>query len=282
MKTILVPTDFSSNAMAGVRMALDMASLMQAKLLFAYVKSPSYSPNIKTKDQEEDIHEDLDDQNYLSKLNKLVEDLYLESQKRPVDQSLLIIKGVRADAALLNYMEKHDDIDYIVMSTRGTGNRLDRFLGTNTGNIITKSHVPVVAVPADYNPSSLSKLLYATDFTNYKHELERIVPFVKLMHMSLEILHFLSLETMVLDLKKEDIEETIQQEYGIDLVVAFENKDVWHSLIHNLRKEIEKRSPSIVALFTNQHRNFFQKIFLSSKAEELSFHTSVPLLVFNK
>jgi hypothetical protein len=39
------------------------------------------------------------------------------------------------------------------------------------------------------------------------------------------------------------------------------------------------RKPSVLIMFTNQQRTFFQKLFLSSKAEELSFQAKVPLLV---
>ena len=71
-----------------------------------------------------------------------------------------------------------------------------------------------------------------------------------------------------------------QFKYGFKL--HFEKIDGTHSLIESLQDQIRLLKPSVVVMFTNQKRTTFQKLFLSSKSEALSFRLKVPLLVFNK
>ena len=81
---------------------------------------------------------------------------------------------------------------------------------------------------------------------------------------------------------KEIIERGVKKEYGYPVNLHIEQSDAVHSLVQNLQKQIEVLKPSIAIMFTDQGRSLFQKIFLSSKAEQLSFELKIPLLVFHK
>ena len=64
-------------------------------------------------------------------------------------------------------------------------------------------------------------------------------------------------------------------------VVIIKN-NIKNSIRENLEEQIRLSKPSLIAMFTDQNRSIFQKIFYPSKAEQLSFTTSVPLLTFPK
>jgi predicted RNA-binding protein with PIN domain len=93
-------------------------------------------------------------------------------------------------------------------------------------------------------------------------------------------LHFTWPDEITFD--EKTIESAFKKQYKYGLKIHFEKNDAVQSLIQNLQNQIRIRKPSVVTMFTNQQRTFFQKLFLSSKAEELSFQAKVPLLVFNK
>jgi hypothetical protein len=78
------------------------------------------------------------------------------------------------------------------------------------------------------------------------------------------------------------MEAAVKKQYKYGLKIHFEKNDAVHSLIQKLQNQISLRKPSVVIMFTDQQRTFYQKLFLSSKAEELSFQAKVPLLVFSK
>lgn len=278
METILVPTDFSENAKAGVKLAMQLSAQTRASLQFVYVHGaePSVS-KVEALPHAEGV-----EGAYREKLDTWVRQVYQEESLEMGPYSLVFKKGFRADVSLLDYMAHHGGIDYIAISTRGAGNRLDKFFGTNTGNLITKSPVPVIAVPSNYTYKPLEKLLYATDFRDHEQELGRVIKFAGPLNVKIELLHLLSSYSYDIIPQKDELEAKLKEKYNYDLTIHFEKKDMLVSLLKNLKREIAAANPSMLVLFTNQHRTFFQKIFLSSLAEELSFQTTVPVLVFNK
>jgi hypothetical protein len=176
----------------------------------------------------------------------------------------------------LDYCRKNKDVDYICISTRGAG-KFKKIFGTNTGNLITKSEVPVLAVPKTYKVADTKYILYAADFRNYSAEIKSVVDFTLPLKAAIEVLHFTWPGEITFD--KKTIETAFKKQYTYGRKIHFENNYAIHSLIQNLQNQIMIRKPSVLIMFTNQQRTFFQKLFLSSKAEELSFQAKVPLLV---
>lgn len=48
------------------------------------------------------------------------------------------------------------------------------------------------------------------------------------------------------------------------------------SLITGIETAIKKKKPSIMIMFTEQKRSWFEKIFLPGKSAEYSFNTKLP------
>jgi len=277
MKKILVPTDFSANSRAGVRFAIHWAAQQKLDLVFVHVlnilrvSSCSDAYFAKYVTQEENLRR--------TKFEKFIADIYRQMNVKPGKHSYLIIQGISADISILDYCRKNTGIDYICISTRGAG-KFKKIFGTNTGNLITKSEVPVLAVPQNYKVADVKSVLYATDLRNYTAEIKKVVDFAQPLKTKIEVVHFSWPEEISFD--EITIEAAFKKQFKYGLKLHFEKNDGSHSLIENLEKQIRTRKPSVVVMFTNQKRTFFQKLFLSSKAEELSFQAKVPLLVFNK
>src|SRR5690606_13245290 len=156
----------------------------------------------------------------------------------------------------------------------------NKILGTNTGNLITKSPIPVIAIPKDYRNKPLHNVLYATDLENLNEEFQRVLDFAKPRGLSIELLHFSSPST--LDLEKNLKRDELESKTGYPLTIRMVKNDITYPMSKNLQQQIEKIKPSIVVLFTNQNRNFYERLFLSSMSEGLSFKSQTPLLVFKK
>jgi len=277
MKKILVPTDFSANSRAGVRFAIHWAAQQKLDLVFVHVLnilrvsswSDAYFAKYAT--QEENLRR--------TKFEKFIADIYRQMNVKPGKYSIIIIQGISADISILDYCRKNKGIDYICISTRGAG-KFKKIFGTNTGNLISKSEVPVLAVPQNYKVADVKSVLYATDLRNYTAEIKKVVDFAQPLKTKIEVVHFSWPDEISFD--EKTIEAAFKKQFKYGLKLHFEKNDGSHSLIENLEKQIRTRKPSVVVMFTNQKRTFFQKLFLSSKAEELSFQAKVPLLVFNK
>lgn len=277
MKKVLVPTDFSTHSKSGIRFAIHWAAIQKLELVFVHVlhilRATQWTEAYYEKYSKQE------EQSCSITFKKFIAGIYSSMKIKPGRHSFVIIQGLSADISILDYCRAKPGIDYICISTHGAG-KLKRIWGTNTGNLITKSPVPVLAVPAAYRFTGIRRIMYAADFRNYGNELNRVVDFALPLKAQIEILHFTwpgetaAVEKMTVT--------ALHKKYKYGLKMHYENNDAVHSLTENIQQQINTRKPSLVIMFTNQERTFFQKLFLSSKAEELSFKTKVPLLVFNK
>ncbi len=280
MNKILVPTDFSANSVAGLRFAIKLAAKSNAELVFAHIMHPKRP--FDASDAEEEHFAAIrtaTEEKARKELEKFIKRVYRQQKQEPQQYSLLLLEGVRPAATLVDYCNKHGDVDYICISTRGAG-KMEKLFGSNTGNLITRSPVPVIAVPKNYRVKPLKNVLYATDFKNYEEELKKVTAFAGPLGAKIEVLHFISAYALIPE--KKHIEEQAAEDLGYHLKVHFEITDVMRPLATNLKKQVEAVKPSVLILFTNQNRNFFQKLFSPGVSEALSFEASVPLLVFNK
>ncbi len=277
MKKILVPTDFSVNSKAGLRFALQWSAQQKLELVFIHVfqivKLAQWSNGyyLKYVDEIKKMNKE--------RLEKFIYQTIKTMNMTPAKYSCIIIEGISPDLAIMDYCRQNQLIDYICISTRGAG-KLKRILGTNTGNLITKSKVPVIAIPKDYKTKLIKRLIYVTDLQNYSEELKQVSTFAQPLKASLEVLHFTWPGETIPDKKLFEAMFMKQFKYGLKL--HLEKSDATNSLVQRIQKQIRISKPSILIMFTNQNRTLYQRLFLSSKAEQLSFQTKTPLLVFNK
>jgi len=277
MKKVIVPTDFSENSKAGLRFALHWSTVEKIELVFVHVLH--IPRQLQWTDAYFSMYSEKEKETYKDKLEKFVSDFYRKLNIQQGRCSWIVINGFSPELAIIDYCEQRGDIDFICISTLGAGG-LKKLLGTNTGNLITKSKVPVIAIPATYKIKPFKSLMYAADFRNYKKEFKQVVDFARPLNIPVDILHFAWPDEALPD--KEIIESGIKKEFRYPAKLHIEKCDATHSLVENLQKQIDVSKPSLAIMFTDQSRTLFQRLFLSSKAEQLSFDLKVPLLVFNK
>jgi hypothetical protein len=147
-------------------------------------------------------------------------------------------------------------------------------------DFITKSEVPVLAVPESYNTGIIKTILYATDLRHVKAELKKVIAFAQPLKANIEVVHFITPGEASFD--EKTIEAELKKQFTYDFKLHFAKNEGAHSLMENLQNQIIIHQPSIVIMFTDQQRTFLKKILLSSKSELLSFELKSPLLVFSK
>ena len=277
MKKVLVPTDFSANSKAGIRFALQWASQENIELVFIHVlhilRASRWTDSyfLKYAEQEELICDE--------KFEKHITDMFKNFSGKLPKYSKVIIKGIAPDLSILEYCRKHKNIDYVCLSTRGAG-KVERIFGTNTGTLITKSDIPVIAIPKNYRVSKIQKIMYTSDFKNYDEELGQVVNFAKPLKATVDVLHFIWPNEADINVKKLEAEAKTKHEYKVNIL--FESYKAISGTLTNIKKQVSLKKPSVLVMFTERNRTFFQKVFKPSKTEQLSFDLKVPLLIFNK
>lgn len=274
---ILVTTDLSSNSRSGLRFAIQLASQCKAELTFFH----SYFIMRPTAwdDNKYEMFVKKEAIKIQQKLDHFVNEVYKQMKVVPGKIKCVISSSVFPDSDIREYAEKNK-FSYICIATRGAG-RLKKLFGTNTSNLINFSPVPVIAVPSEYRVRRITGILYASDLINLENELKKVVAFAKPLKSKVELLHFVY-PSEIVNTKGDLLKMAVKKFSKHDVKLHLENINLAKSLIVNIENAIKKSKPSMLIMFTQQNRSFFEKIFSSSKSSEYSFNAKVPLLVFNK
>jgi nucleotide-binding universal stress UspA family protein len=274
--SVLVPTDFSVNSKAGLRFAISWSLRQNIRLIFFYVFHPIIPP-LSTK-TEIDISVDQGMTSYKIRLNKFVLSLYASLKVEPGKYSCVVRQGNSADLSIMDYCREKGNINYICIATHGAGS-LNKIFGTNTGNLITKSDVPVLSIPPKYRRHNHRVLLFPTDLPDSDKNLEHVVSFARPLGIRIKIINFSFTDN---DFPEKDaIQTTLRRKFRYDNMELHIKKAILRlSLRENIQEYIRVTKPSIVAIATNQNRTLFQKLFYPSRAEQLSFTSSIPILTF--
>jgi nucleotide-binding universal stress UspA family protein len=277
MKKILIPSDFSENSKAGFRFAVQWSTIQNIEFVFLHVLHMSRP--VEWTDPYFLQSSEREKRSTREKLENFVAHMYDEIRIKQENCSCVVVEGYSVEGGIIDYCNECGDIDFICMSTHGARN-FTRILGTNTAGVIATSKVPVIAVPEDYQPQPFKQVMFAADFHNYKKELKQVIEVARTFNAPVEVLHVSWPDELLPD--EEIIEQGIKMEFDYPVSLHIEKSNATHSLVHDLQKQIELSKPSLAIMFTDQSRTLFQRIFLSSKAKEVSFDLKVPLLVFNK
>ena len=276
MNKILVATDFSSNSKAGLRFAIQLASQHKYELTFFH--SSYFMKPTSWNDATFKTYEKAETDKIHKKLNRFVESVYKSIGVVSKNIKYVVKSSVLADSNIREYAHENK-FSFICISTRGAG-LVQKIFGTNTSNLINHSTVPVIAIPHNYRASKITNILYASDLVNLEKELKKVVEFTKPLKSKVELLHF-QFPTDTTNNKKMMV-EAVKKISKHNIKLHLEDINLADALISNIEATIRKSKPSMLIMFTQQNRSFFDKIFLSSKSAEYSFNAKVPLLVFNK
>ena len=165
------------------------------------------------------------------------------------------------------------------MSTRGAG-RFKKLIGTTASAVLTSSRVPVFVIPRAYRRTSISNVLYSSDLDDLKWELRQVMNFANSVRAGITVYNYDYLS---------DLRETkgkllkLAHRFRTPRVkFVFRKLNLEQPLASHLLKDIRRSRASLIVLFTNQKRGWFDRLFLSSKSAEVSYSSKIPLLVFPK
>ncbi len=273
---ILVTTDFSENSKSGIRFAISLATINNARLIF--YNSCIISNQVSWSEAAYLLYEKKEIQKRLIRLNKFIEELYKSMKISSSNYECVIKQSMLPESGIIAYAKKQA-VDFICIGTRGAGS-IKKIFGTTAGNLITKSPIPVIVVPKDYKTKEFTSILFASDFKNYSKELKIVVDFAKPLNASVEVFHLTYTGEKLINAVAITTKLKLKLNYKIKLRIS--KTDLSKPLVANLQQEISSSKPSLVVMFTNQKRTFLQKLLLSSTSESLAFQTKIPLLIFNK
>lgn len=274
-KRILLPTDYSKNALNAIRYALALYKDIRCDFYFlnAFYASGYSMDNLLVAEPEKRYYEaaKFESQKGMERLLEVLR-LHPENDKHNFHTVCTFNSLLVAVQEVL----KAKDIDIIVMGTKGITDSSNAILGTNTVGIMEKiTQCPAIAVPASFSFSPPREIVFPTDYkTPFKRkELDYMTEIAKMHSSSIRVVH----------MEKKEKLNTCQENNKALLTDMLEGIDhSFHTLTKvsvskGLETFIEIRDSDMIAFLNRKHR-FFSSLLSNPLIKEIGYDSTIPIL----
>jgi len=282
MKTIVVPFDFSPNARKALSTALQLAKATASGVMVVHVVHQSPYKLAAAGNESE--------MNRLIRQDEMDKKIALQQETEEIRQTLslkfpagqILQKAVYHPLVVEKIIElaNAEDAGMIVMGTHGVSGLRKVLFGTNTANMISRSDIPVLAIPGDYEFKPVEKIVYASDLENLEAELKQIIPFAIALNAVIEVVH-LDFGENDKKINAEEAEKIIRNSPYQFIHLLIREANLNKPLLRQLKTYTEVISPDWLVMFTKA-KSMWDKLFLGSHTEEMSQALTLPLLSFKK
>lgn len=274
---ILVTTDFSNNSKAAIRFALMLAKQSKEIELTFYHAVQFMKPTVWS-DAFFKEYTNSETERLEKHMKKFVLSVIGSEIKKLVGIKYVIDSAYTIDEEIINYAAK-GKYDYICIATKGAG-LLRKIIGTHTANLVNNSNIPLLVIPSVYRSKPLKKVTYLSDFENVLRELKVVSKFANAVKSKLDVLHYSSI---IFDDKKFEKNKALfdkEENKAIQLNILKHNLEL--PIVKKVSQYINKEKPELLVMFTNKERSFYERIFLPSISKQLTYTTTVPVLIISK
>lgn len=270
-QTVLIPTDFSENALRAAIYALDLAEHMKLEvhILHAYQPFKSAFQSASTNEDDADRARKEAESGMEEFIKKLGDRQALEA--RVVNKSLV---DAIADCAA------NQQVGLVVMGTHGKSPVRRDLLGSNTYEVAKSTAIPLLVVPEQVGSFALKQVVFFSDYqagdVQTLRSLETVfgdLPFsVNLVHILPGKYTSMQEEQSRLDQWKTTLEKQVPSGGLVaNLVEGEESVSVVEETLARFQADI--------ALLTIVNRSFFQNLFTKSLARAIVLNPQVPILL---
>ena len=276
MKTILVPTDFSTCANNAVEFAIQSSKILPVEVTIVH----AFDLIGNTYTDYMGVNKEFNQSLLHEVRNKLAE------VKKSIKESEGITVDTHVSTASLNesifQVTNEKTIDMIVMGTAGASGLKEKLWGSKTAGIIGKSQVPVMAIPLDYEWKKPSKILLAT--SHFERE-SSMLNFI----FELANLYKAQVHVAVFTDEKDDTAFTFMEHsrnipaYKKLLLEKYSATSITithlfgKSFEEALQEHIRQNEIDMLVMVTHK-RKFPDSLFHPNLTKRMAYHTKIPLL----
>lgn len=277
-KRILIPTDFSKNALNAIRYTIDLYAKLNCDFYFLNVFSfEKYTTNSLNIPEERSAEYLLAKQESEKKFDKLINTLSLHEENFKHNYFTESTANFLSEAIKQNIKEK--DIDLVAMGTKGATGSKGVLFGSNTVMAMEKIiECPVLAIPEHVSFMSPKEIVFPTDFKDVhkRSEFKYLIELANMHNAEIAVLH--------LENNKELTETQLSNKQLLSSILS-ETKHQFHTLKEkNLGKGIqifvESRESDMVS-FINRKHFFFGSVYSKPLIKEIGYDSDVPILVLH-
>ena len=276
MKKVLLPTDFSENALNAIHYALQLFRDEPC----AFFILNTYTPMIYNYEYQLNADQymmeavDMVKKNSEIKLEELIISLKATYNNDKHKFRIISSFNILSDA-IIEFTDEFK-IDLVIMGTKGSSKAREVLFGSNTIHVIKKSKCPVLAIPENFDFEVPKEILFPTDYIiNYPlDQLNVILDIANAYTPRVNILHVFYGEELSEDQAKNKL--ALGAYFGIvpHLFHAVANENISEAI-----KKFQLRAKINLLVMTNNKSSFFEKLFSKSAIHKIALHLNIPLLV---
>lgn len=275
MKKILIPTDFSETATNAIKYALELFKYDRSEVTIIHSFADEVYDN--TVNMPRDYFEEFKEKvqiNVDARLQKVIAEM-LEISPNPRHTYNRLSKfGSIVD--VINDFVDSENVDVVVMGTKGKTNNPRITFGSNTLKVIKYVQCPVLAVPATYHDMHPKNILFPTDY---------MIPFKRreLKLVSSIAMNYISTINMLLVSKAKKLSHR-QQDNQMFLDCSFnDNKFNFlqipeDNVTNTINKTIKEQNIDLLVM-VNQRHSYLEDLLYHSTIEKIGLEIKIPFLV---
>ena len=270
---ILVPTDFSKLSLVAIEYAISMANRINGSVTLLHVMDNFVKPTRAS--MQEEAKAISREASVLAR--QRFEPIVAEAEKLSKTGNPIVVK-IRKGRSFSNTVRlfaKRNQIELIVMGTKGASGLSKYVLGSNTVSVMDASRIPVLAVPARARFNNFKNIIYAADLKYLESEIGVLKPYLKLLDATLHVLHVCDKTKSEEELQNKVKSILKQVDYRKSTVMIKSGRPI-DRVIDSYVKELKA---DMVAMFTHK-RTAYENLFHRSVTKKMAFQSHVPLLAF--
>lgn len=277
MRRILVPTDFSPNALTALYVAMDIASRSNGLIILYHVYVPVDSPMIGNLEEREEYNANKEIV-ILKKLQRL-------SKKALKETNNITISTVVGQSPLINSIIDFADanhIDMIVMGTKGASGIRKVIVGSVATKVSQRASVPVLLIPKNHEREEFGQIVFATDLQESDQEaLAFTIELARLVNCAVTVIHLV--DSSASD-KEQEKEKDSFQTYAYYMQRKFSHFNVKFQLTDTLpgmdkMEALFKEIPYGMLAMVRRRKSFFQNFFSKSDTRSMAYISKKPVLI---
>ena len=276
MKKVLLPTDFSENALNATHYALQL--LKDESCAFFILNT--YTPMIYNYEYQLNADQfmmeavDMVKKNSKIKLEELI--ISLKTTYNNDKHTFRMISSFNTLSDAVIELTDEFKIDLVIIGTKGASKAREVLFGSNTIHVIKKSKCPVLAVPENFDYETPKEILFPTDYhINYSLDYLNIIrDIAEKYNPRINILHVFYGEELSEDQEKN--KSAVDTYFGsiAHLFHAVANKNISEAI-----KKFQLRVKVNLLVMMNTRHSFFEKLFSKSEIHKIALNLNIPLLV---
>lgn len=277
-KRILIPTDFSKNALNAIRYAIDLYAKLHCDFYFLNVFSvETYTnTNLLMPDEDSEVFiraKEKSEKNFL----KLLESLAAHGDN--FKHNFFTISTYNFLSEAIKKIIADKDIELVVMGTHGASGSKGTLMGSNTVMAMEKiRECPVMAIPSEYSFSPPREIVFPTDYKDSfkRSELRYLMEIAKMHQANIAILHLnKSMELSQLQQDNKKLLHAILSEAEHDFHILPER-----NLAKGIQSFVTERNSDIIAFINHKHI-FFSSVFSKPLVKAIGYDSTIPILALH-